>query len=105
MVHIHVLDRQGNLVGPVEVPKLLLSDQEWRERLTPEQFGAEFGPDAEAVDRVTGWLQESGFRLGEVAAGPVYRLAGLKDLGTTNFPPVDTPLITGDLGFNYHILH
>src|SRR5262245_8222706 len=38
MVHVHVFDRQGNLVGPVEVPKLLLSDQEWRERLTPEQF-------------------------------------------------------------------
>ena len=37
-----------------------------------------------------------------MAAGPVYRLAGKTDLGTTNFPSVDTPLIAGDLGFNYH---
>ena len=37
--------------------------------LTPEQFGAEFGPGAQAMDRVTGWLQDSGFQLGEVAAG------------------------------------
>jgi hypothetical protein len=48
------------------------------------------------------WADPRGEFLGEVAAGPVYRLAGLKDLGTTNFPPVDTPIITGDLGFNYH---
>jgi hypothetical protein len=37
-----------------------------------------------------------------VAAGPVYRLLGKKDLGTNEFPAVDTPLITGELGFNYH---
>jgi hypothetical protein len=37
--------------------------------LTPEQFGAEFGPAQKALDRVTGWLQDSGFQLGEVAAG------------------------------------
>jgi hypothetical protein len=48
------------------------------------------------------WADPRGEFLGEVAAGPVYRLAGLKDLGTTNFPPVDTPIITGGLGFNYH---
>jgi len=48
------------------------------------------------------WSDPRGEFLAEVAAGPVYRLLGLKDLGTTNFPPVDTPLITGDLGFNYH---
>ncbi len=48
------------------------------------------------------WADPRGEFLAEVAAGPVYRLLGLKDLGTTNFPPVDTPLITGDLGFNYH---
>ncbi|MDR3672172.1 MAG: protease pro-enzyme activation domain-containing protein [Holophaga sp.] len=37
--------------------------------LTPEQFGAEFGPSQEALDQVTGWLQDNGFQLGEVAAG------------------------------------
>jgi pseudomonalisin len=37
--------------------------------LTPEQFGAEFGPAPEAIGRVTGWLREGGFRVDEVAAG------------------------------------
>ena len=48
------------------------------------------------------WSDPRGEFLAEVAAGPVYRLLGLKDLGTTNFPPPDTPLIAGDLGWNYH---
>ncbi len=37
--------------------------------LTPEQFGAEFGPAPEAIGRVTDWLQENGFQVDEVAAG------------------------------------
>ena len=48
------------------------------------------------------WSDPKGEFLGEVAAGPVYRLVGAHDLGTTNLPPLDTPLISGDLGFLYH---
>ncbi len=48
------------------------------------------------------WADPRGEFLAEVAAGPVYRLLGKKDLGTTEGPPLDTPLITGDLGFHYH---
>jgi (4-O-methyl)-D-glucuronate---lignin esterase len=48
------------------------------------------------------WSDPRGEFLAEVAAGPVYRMLGLKGLGTTNFPPVDTPLLNGDLGWNYH---
>jgi hypothetical protein len=40
--------------------------------------------------------------LAEVAAGPVYRLLGNHDLGTTDFPPVETALVDGDLGFREH---
>jgi hypothetical protein len=40
--------------------------------------------------------------LAEVDAGPVYRLLGKKDLGTTQFPPTETALIDGDLGFRQH---
>ena len=38
MVSVHVFNKAGRLVGPMEVPKLTLSDKQWRERLTPEQF-------------------------------------------------------------------
>jgi hypothetical protein len=37
-----------------------------------------------------------------VAAGPVYRLLGKQDLGTTSFPPIKTALIAGDLAFRQH---
>jgi methionine-R-sulfoxide reductase len=38
MVSIHVFDKKGQLAGPVEVLPLVLNDDEWRKRLTPEQF-------------------------------------------------------------------
>jgi peptide methionine sulfoxide reductase msrA/msrB len=38
MVRVHVFNRSGELVGPLESPKLELSDDEWRRRLTAEQF-------------------------------------------------------------------
>lgn len=48
------------------------------------------------------WADPRGEFLAEVAAGPVYRLLGAKDLGTAELPPLDIPLIAGDLGFLYH---
>jgi len=38
MVHVHVFNRQGQLVGPVDAPELRLTDEEWRKRLNPQQF-------------------------------------------------------------------
>ena len=38
MVQVHVFDRAGKLVGPIETPEVSLSDNEWRKRLSPEQF-------------------------------------------------------------------
>ncbi|HZZ26487.1 MAG TPA: bifunctional methionine sulfoxide reductase B/A protein [Pirellulales bacterium] len=38
MVRVHVFNRNGELVGPVESPKLILSEAQWRQRLNPEQF-------------------------------------------------------------------
>ena len=35
-------------------------------------------------------------------AGPVYELLGKKDLGTSDFPPIETTLIDGDVAFRQH---
>jgi hypothetical protein len=48
------------------------------------------------------WADPRGMFLAEVAAGPVYRLLGKKDLGTTEFPLLETTLIAGDLAFRQH---
>jgi hypothetical protein len=49
-----------------------------------------------------GWADARGTFVAELAAGPVYVLLGKKGLGTTEFPPVGTALIDGDLGFRQH---
>jgi hypothetical protein len=48
------------------------------------------------------WADSRGMFLAEVDAGPVYRLLGAKDLGTTDFPPIETALLSGDLAFRQH---
>jgi len=48
------------------------------------------------------WADPRGEFLAEVAAGPVYRLLGQTDLGTSELPAVDTPVSAGRLGFHYH---
>ena len=49
-----------------------------------------------------GWVDAKGMFLAAVGAGPVYNLLGKKDLGTTEFPAVETPLIDGDVAFRQH---
>jgi hypothetical protein len=49
-----------------------------------------------------GWTDARGMFMAAVAAGPVYRLLGKKDLGTAEFPPIETGLIGGDLAFRQH---
>jgi hypothetical protein len=49
-----------------------------------------------------GWVDAKGMFLAAAAAGPVYRLLGKQDLGTTEFPPIETSLIQGDIAFREH---
>jgi (4-O-methyl)-D-glucuronate---lignin esterase len=49
-----------------------------------------------------GWVDAKGMFLAAAGAGPVYRLLGRKDLGTTEMPPQETPLIDGDIAFRQH---
>jgi hypothetical protein len=49
-----------------------------------------------------GWVDPKGMFLAAVGAGPVYTLLDKQDLGTTEFPMVETPLIYGDVAFRQH---
>ncbi len=61
------------------------------------------GPvELQAANINDAWVDAKGTFLAGVGAGPVYRLLGKKDLGTTEFPQIETTLITGDIGFRQH---
>jgi hypothetical protein len=49
-----------------------------------------------------GWVDQKGMFLAAAGAGPVYRLLGKKDMGTTEFPPIETALIDGEVAFRQH---
>jgi len=48
------------------------------------------------------WVDDKGMFLAAAAAGPVYSLLGKKGLGTDEMPPMETPLIEGDVAFRQH---
>ena len=54
------------------------------------------------------WLDQQGSYMATVAAGPVYKLLGAKDLGISNdyrtekMPPVNTGLLEGALAWRQH---
>jgi hypothetical protein len=60
-------------------------------------YGAATGQGAEGQ-----WVDQRGSFMAEVAAGPVYRLLGKKDLGTSEFPEVEAALVAGDLAWRQH---
>jgi hypothetical protein len=49
-----------------------------------------------------GWVDARGMFMAAVGAGSVYRLLGKKDLGTTEFPKVETGLMDGEIAFRQH---
>jgi len=48
------------------------------------------------------WVDAKGMFLAAAAAGPVYMLLGKKDMGTNEFPPIETALVDGDIAFRQH---
>lgn len=48
------------------------------------------------------WIDGRGMFIATVHAGPVYKLLGKKDLGTTDMPPQETGVLDGDLAFRQH---
>jgi hypothetical protein len=57
---------------------------------------------AGTLEQGDGWVDPKGMFMAAAAAGPVWRLLGRKDLGTREFPPVETPLTAGELAWRQH---
>ncbi len=57
---------------------------------------------AGTLEKGDGWVDPKGMFMAAAAAGPVYRLLGKQDLGTTEFPPTETALVAGDLAYRQH---
>ncbi len=49
-----------------------------------------------------GWVDARGMFMASVAAGPVYRLLGKRDLGTSEFPAIETGLMAGEIAYRQH---
>jgi hypothetical protein len=66
-------------------------------------FNPSRGPIGQQAANINdAWVDARGTFLAGVGAGPVYRLLGRKGLGTTEFPPRETALVSGDIGFRQH---
>ena len=48
------------------------------------------------------WIDAKGMFLAGVGAGPVYRLLGKRDLGTGEYPAMETGLVSGEIAFRQH---
>jgi hypothetical protein len=69
--------------------------------------GPNFGPDGKIPEPVRqnindAWQDSKGMFMAAAGAGPVYKLLGKKDMGTTEFPPIETALVDGDVAFRQH---
>ena len=64
--------------------------------------GGANGLDEKGDARGDAWIDPKGMFMAAAAAGPVYKLLGKRDLGITEFPPIETTLIDGDIAFRQH---
>ncbi len=94
--------------GPLNAGDLPVDSHELIDLCAPRpvfiSYGAQSGkPGAEGT-----WVDQHGSFMAAVAAGPVYRLLGKKDLGTPGnyltdpMPPFNTALLDGDIAWRQH---
>lgn len=83
--------------GPLSVDDLPVDAHELIALAAPRPLFISAGNDKDDA-----WVDARGMFMATVAAGPVYRLLGAKDLGVTAFPPRGTLVASGDLAFRQH---
>ena len=92
----------GNFIkyaGPLTVPDLPVDAHELIDLCAPRPVFIGVGNTQVGGD---GWADAVGMWKAEVAAGPVYKMLGKKDLGTAEMPAVEHPLLDGDLAWREH---
>ena len=91
--------------GPLNAGDLPVDNHELIALCAPQPLfigGGSGDGDGYANPNGDAWADPQGMFLAEVAAGPVYRLLGKKDLGTLQPPKIGTALTTGDLAWRQH---
>jgi hypothetical protein len=88
--------------GPLTVNDLPVDAHELVALCAPRPVFISSGDTLGGVPAGDGWVDAKGMFLAGVEAGPVYRLLGKKDLGTSDFPRIETALIDGEIGFRQH---
>ncbi len=83
--------------GPLTVDDLPVDSHELIALVAPRPLFISVGND-----EADAWIDSRGMFMATVAAGPVYRLLGAKDLGATVFPAPLTLIADGDLAFRQH---
>jgi hypothetical protein len=99
----------GNFIkyaGPLNAGDLPVDSHELIALCAPRptfiSYGASSGPGAYGLPAEGQWVDQRGSFMAAVAAGPVFKLLGKKDLGASEFPAVETALIDGELAFRQH---
>jgi hypothetical protein len=88
--------------GPLTVNDLPVDAHQLVAMCAPRPVFISSGDTLGGVPAGDGWVDAKGMFLAGVYAGPVYRLLGKKDLGTSEFPTVETALVDGEIGFRQH---
>jgi hypothetical protein len=91
--------------GPLTVADMPVDNHELIALCAPRPVfisGGATGLDENGKERGDAWIDAKGMFLGAAGAEPVYKLLGKKDMGTTEFPPMGTALIDGDIAFRQH---
>ena len=83
--------------GPLTVDDLPVDSHELIALVAPRPLFISVGND-----EADAWTDPRGMFMATVAAGPVYRLLGKKDLGAATFPAPLTLIADGDLAFRQH---
>jgi len=104
-VKVKVFDRQGQLVGPVEVARVVKSDEEWKRQLTPRQYQIARGKGTERA--FCGTLLDNkrpGVYICVCCALPLFASTGKFDSGTgwpSFFQPVADENVTTESDSGY----